>query len=234
MTEVRRFYLGLSILLAVLATIGFWPLYFRPLLTGGVDKEAVIHFHVTVYVGWLALFIFQCVLVASGKIPLHRKVGKFGLIYDCGLIVVGLITTVARFATRLEEGGLEQVEHTAIFPFVDMVLFSAFFGAAAYYRKRPELHKRLMIVAASSILIASTGRFTAAMGLDGVLFHVVNLALWLSPILLAMAYDFIKQQMIHPVYLTGGIIIAISNFRGPLRFTGTWTRFTHWLASVLT
>lgn len=232
--EVRRFYLGLNILLAVLATIGFWPQYFRPLLTGSVEKDTIIHIHVTVYVGWLALFIFQCFLVAAGKIALHRRVGKFGLIYGCGVVIVGIVTAVIRFAVRLEESGIEQVQHTAIFPFTDMVLFSAFFGAAAYYRKRPELHKRLMVVSASSILIASTGRFTGALGVDGALFHLVNLMLWLSPVLLAMGYDIVRHQTIHAVYLIGGGVIAISNFRGPLRFTDTWTSFTHWLASVLT
>jgi len=232
--EIRRFYLGLSFLLAILATIGFWPQYFRPLLTGSVEKDTVIHLHATVYIGWLALFIFQCFLVAVGNIRLHRRVGNLGLIYGCGVVVVGLSTTVVRFAARLEESGIEQVQHTALFPFTDMVLFSAFFGAAAYYRKKPELHKRLMIVAASTILIASTGRFTLAIGAEGALFHIVNLSLWLSPILLAVGYDIFRHRTIHSIYLIGGGIIAISNFRDPLRYTDTWVSFTHWLASALT
>lgn len=234
LVEVRRFYLGLAILLAILATIGFWPQYFLPLLTTRVETDTVIHVHVTVYVGWLALFIFQCFLVAAGKIGLHRRVGKIGLVYGCGVIVVGLVTTIVRFATKLEEGGIEAVQHSALFPLSDMVLFSAFFGAAAYFRKQPELHKRLMIVAASSILIASTGRFASALGLEGALRHYVSLALWVSPILMAMGYDFVRHRTVHVVYLIGGGVIAISSFRGPLRYTDTWISFTHWLASALT
>jgi hypothetical protein len=91
-----------------------------------------------------------------------------------------------------------------------------------------------MIVAASTILIASTGRFTIAMGAEGALFHFVNLILWLSPILLAMGYDIVRNRTVHAVYLIGGGVIAISNFRDPLRFTDTWVSFTHWLASTLT
>ena len=232
-TEVRRFYLALSALLAVLAMLGFWPRYFRPMLGGGIERDAVIHFHAAVYVGWLLLFIVQCALVAVGNIALHRKVGRFGLVYGLVVVVVGLLTTVLRFASRLEQGGIEQVEHTAIFPFMDMVLFSAFFGAAAYYRTRPELHKRLMIVAASSILIASTGRFSGSLGLEGASAHAVLLLLWLLPILFAMGYDALRYRMIHPVYVIGATVIAISSFRGPLQYTEAWTGFTHWLASVL-
>ena len=102
---------------------------------------------------------------------------------------------------------------------MDMVLFSAFFGAAAYYRNRPELHKRLMIVAASSILIASTGRFSGSLGLEGASAHAVLLLLWLLPILFAMGYDALRYRMIHPVYVIGATVIAISSFRGPLQYT---------------
>jgi hypothetical protein len=114
-----------------------------------------------------------------------------------------------------------------------MILFSAFFGAAAYYRSKPEIHKRLMVVAASSILVASTIRFTGQLGVDGAVFHLVNLILWLSPILLATGYDFVRHRAVHPVYVIGGGVIAISSFRGPLKYTDMWVDFTHWLASIL-
>lgn len=233
MIEIRRFYLGLSILLAILATIGFWPQYFRPLLTGGVETDTVIHVHVTVYVGWVALFIFQCVLVATGNIRLHRRIGKFGIAYGCAVILVGLATTFVRFATKLNEGGIEAVQNTALAPITDMVLFSAFFGAAAYYRDKPELHKRLMIVAASSILIASVGRFVGSFDLEPTMRHTARLILWLSPILLAMGFDLYSRKVIHPVYLIGSVAIALTNFRRPLSYTDTWESFTHWLASVI-
>jgi hypothetical protein len=231
--ETRRFYFGLSVLLAILALIGFWPRYFRPLLTGTLETEAIIHIHATVYVGWLALFVFQCLLVATGNIRLHRRIGNFGLVYGCVLILVGLATTFVRFAARLSEGGIEAVQHTALAPLTDMVIFAAFFGAAAYHRNRPELHKRLMIVAASSILIPSIARFVGSFELEPVMRHTVRLALWLSPILLAMAFDFYRRRIIHPVYVIGAVAIVLFNFRRPLQFTDTWVRFTHWLASVI-
>ena len=233
LTEIRRFYFGLSVLLAILATIGFWPRYFQPLLTGTVAAEVVIHIHATVYVGWLALFIVQCGLVATGNIRLHRRIGNFGLVYGCVVILVGWATTIARFATKLSEGGIEAVQNTALSPMTDMLLFAAFFGAAAYKRDRPELHKRLMIVAASSLLIASIARFVGSFELEPVLRHAARLILWLSPILLAMGFDFYSRRIIHPVYVVGAVAIALFNFRVPLQYTDTWMRFTHWLASVI-
>jgi hypothetical protein len=128
---------------------------------------------------------------------------------------------------------MEAVQHTALAPLTDMVVFSAFFGAAAWYRKQPELHKRLMIVAASTILVPSLARMTATFGFEPAVRHAVLLALWLAPILLAMGYDFSRRRIIHPVYVIGAVAIAITSFRMPLQYTDAWVSFTHWLASVV-
>ncbi len=233
LVELRRFYLALSLLLAVLATIGFWPLYFGPFLAGKVNTDLVIHVHVSVYVGWLALFIAQCALVAFGHVALHRKIGKFGLVWGFVVIVVGLTTTFVRFADRLSEGGIERAENFGVWPVIDMVLFAAFFGAAAVHRRRPENHKRLMIVAATSILVASLGRFTG-FDPDSAASHTILLVLWLSPVLLAMAYDYFRQGIVHPVFVVGIVVLAASSFRDPIRFSDSWINFTHWLAAVIT
>lgn len=47
----HRLYIGVSLLVAAIACIGFWPTYFGPLLAGTVNKLPLIHFHATVYVG---------------------------------------------------------------------------------------------------------------------------------------------------------------------------------------
>lgn len=228
--ELRRFYLLLSVLLAILATIGFWPQYFGPLVTGTVDSLPIIHFHASVYVIWLILFIAQCALVAFGNVALHRQVGRFGILWGFVVIAVGLTITVVRFGHRLADGGIEQAQNTGLWPLTDMVIFAAFFGAAVAYRRKPEFHKRLMIVAATSILIASVGRFLASVSIES---HSALVLLWLSPILLAMAYDFLRQRVIHPVYVAGIAVVGASSFRDPLRFSDSWVSFTHWFASVI-
>ena len=231
--ELRRFYLVLSVLLAVLSTIGFWSGYFGPLMTGEVDSPTIIHIHSTVFVGWLALFIAQCAFVASGNIALHRKVGNFGLLWGVVVILTGLATSVVRFAQKLEAGGIEAVEHTLVFPLFDMLLFGVFFGLAARHRFNPELHKRFMIVAASSMLVASVARLISNYVDGNPATHLFTLVLWLSPVLLAMGYEYWRQRLLHPVYLAGGAVILISAYRGPIGETDTWLTFTHWLASVV-
>jgi uncharacterized membrane protein YfcA len=114
-----------------------------------------------------------------------------------------------------------------------MVIFASFLGAAAVHRRKPENHKRLMIVAATSILVASLGRFTS-FDPDSAASHTILLALWMSPILLAMAYDYFRQRIVHPVFVAGVLVLGASSFRDPIRFPNSWINFTHWLAAVIT
>ena len=67
----RRLYVGLALLAIAIAAVGFWPSYFGPLLAGGVEKPSFIHLHAAVYVGWLALFLSQATLAATGRTASH-------------------------------------------------------------------------------------------------------------------------------------------------------------------
>ena len=151
----RSFYITLSLLIALIAFVGFWPSYFGPLLSRTVDTETVIHFHVTIYVGWLLIFFTQATFAATGRLVLHRKLGSVGIGYGVLIIIVGLFTTFSRFAGHVAEFGVEESLGRLHWPLTDMVLFSAFFGCAVAYRRKPEIHKRFMIVATTTLLVAA-------------------------------------------------------------------------------
>ena len=128
----------------------------RPKL-GVVGKEVsllprhwAIHVHAAVFLGWLALLIGQTVLAASGQIALHRRVGNLGIAYGIAVVILGLVAGFVVPATYVKAGTwpLDRAASFLATIFGDMVLFGGFFGAAIAYRGRPELHKRLMLLAA--------------------------------------------------------------------------------------
>ena len=53
----RRFYVGTSVVMALIAVVGFWPTYFGPLVRGTLSQPLLIHVHTAVFVGWLLLFL---------------------------------------------------------------------------------------------------------------------------------------------------------------------------------
>jgi len=110
-----------------------------------------------------------------------------------------------------------------------MVIFAAFFVPAIVYRRRPEIHKRLMVVATTNLIVAAVFR---AIGLGTPMLHLAFVLLWLSPIIIAMIHDLARKGLVHPVYFTGAAVLAISSFRDALVTTGPWLAFTQWLASA--
>ena len=194
----RPFYIGVSILMGLIAVIGFWPTYFGPLVTGTIAQPLLIHLHATVFTGWLVLFLTQSVLAATGRVAWHIRLGQIGIWYGALLVVVGLTTGVLR-SSALPLGG--KAEDLLLAATADMVVFTAFFGAAIAYRRRPQIHKRLMIVAANMLLIAAVSRMKFLPPLpDGLPLLV---AIWFLPLLLAIAYDLWSRRRVHPVYLAG-------------------------------
>ncbi len=105
-------------------------------------------------------------LAARGQIALHRRVGSFGIAYGVLVLVLGVIVSIAVPAIHVRAGEwpMSRAEQFVAVPLGDMLLFSAFFGAAIAYRRRPEIHKRLIVLAAVAVMFAAVGRALVGAG----------------------------------------------------------------------
>ncbi len=227
---IKKIYLGIAFVMVAIIAAGFWPSYFGLLFGNELEKELFIHVHALVYVSWITLFITQIALVATRRVALHRKVGRFGMFWGMVVLVVGTVTAVLRFATMTADGLIEPARQFVIWPLLDMVIFAAFFVPAILYRRKPDIHKRLMIVATTNLIVAAVFR---AVGMDTPILHLAFVLLWLSPIFIAIIYDFIRKRLVHPVYVTGAIVLTVSSFRDIVATTDMWLAFTQWLASAV-
>jgi hypothetical protein len=224
----NRFYIGLSLLIAAIAFVGFWPTYFGPLVAGSVDKLPVIHVHAAVYVGWLALFMSQAAFAATRRMDLHIRLGNVGIGYGVLVIVMGVTVAISMFAVRVHAGNIEEAQARLVAPLSDMVFFTPLFAAAVRFRRKPEIHKRLMIVATTVLLVAAVGRMTFV-GRPWPM-----LLVWCSPLLLGATYDVVRRRAVPWIYLLGVVVIAVRAFGAPLvRDTGVWHDWTAWLATVV-
>ena len=188
-----------------------------------------MHAHGAIYLGWLALLVCQAVLAARGKIALHRRVGKFGIAYGALVWVVGLIVTFAAPALHVRAGEWD-IDRAATFitiPLGDMVLFGGFFAAAVAYRARPEIHKRLILLACVAVMFAGAFRLSYVASMP------VQLLAWYSPVIAAMIYDRYKMGRVHRVYWIGAAIMAVGLARLPFGETEVWRRIGRALLTPL-
>jgi hypothetical protein len=232
MRTASKVYIGLSVLIAGIALTGFWSRYFGPLVEGAINKPSLIHFHAAIFSGWVALFAAQIVLVAIGRTGQHRRLGKLGIYYGFTLIAVGLFTGFVQVGARIAAGDAAGGSRFLLTILSDMAVFSIFFGAAVAYRHKPDIHKRCMLVATTGLLVAAILRMDF---IGGPFARQIQLLIWISPILLAFAYDFYARRIVHPVYVVGAIGLLILSQRAVVARTEAWQSIagslTSWIPS---
>jgi hypothetical protein len=223
-------YVALALLITALALVGFWPTYFGGVLSGTSHAPAIIHFHAAVFVGWLALFIAQVTFVVTGRIALHIRCGRWIMGYGVLLIIVGLVTAFDRFVIEVAAGHLALAQRKLYAPLRDILFFAPFLYAGWRYRKKPAVHKRLMIVATTILLVAAVSRMRF-LGPAPVPLGPMMLV-WGLPLYIALVYDVLTERRIHVVYVIGWVAMLAMWTSIPLRDTRPWLKATAWLAGL--
>ncbi len=229
-------YIPLAILMVVFAIVGFWDDYFRDFLFGELHRRWLLHLHVATAMGWLCLVGLQAYFAMTRRVALHVAIGRWGMWFGVAVAVIGLGLALRLVAERAAAEGPASVERLFTSPLVDMGMFSIFLSAAWITRRRPEYHKRFILLATTALVIAGVGRMPWFNGTRSIaaVDVIPYLLVWLSPVLIAMAFDWSRQRRVHAVYIFGIGLLVLQRYREVLRQSDAWRDFMHWLAGVLT
>ena len=158
---------------------------------------------------------------------MHRRLGLAGVVLAIGMIVAGLRTAIAAGRAGIAPPGIEPLSFLVV-PVFDIVFFAGFVAAAIVQRRNKEAHKRLMILAYVSIIIAATARLPGVLPLGPPAFFGVAFLF----IVAGIVYDRWSRGRIHPVYIWGGGALVISvPLRLAISSTAAWRAFAEWLTS---
>jgi hypothetical protein len=215
----RRVFLPAALVTTVLAVVGFWRTYFGPLVAGAVQQPTVIHIHAAVMVTWLILFVAQVWFAASGRVRLNIRVGPWVMGFGIVVVVVGLLASSEAFTARLATGDVFRAQRALFGPIRDVVFFAPFLAAGWIYRQRPEIHKRVMLVATTLLLGPAVGRMFF-LGFPIALWKFM--LLWPLPVYLAMVHDFRTKRVVHPVYVIGIAAMLTMRLVLPLNRSAAW------------
>jgi hypothetical protein len=109
-------------------------------------------------------------------------------------------------------------------------VFAALVGMGFFYRRRPELHMRLVVVSTITILPPAIARWPWAWVAHHPLrfFGVADLIL-----LACVLYDILRTHRLNPVYLWGGSFSFLSHpFRLEFGQTQAWMAFARWITGI--
>jgi hypothetical protein len=159
----RWFFTGMAIAMLVISLAGFVPAIVNP-----VGRRAPLTFlaatHGIVFFAWLLLFLTQSLLIVKGHARWHQSLGFTSIGLLALMIPLGFETTAVMVRRGFDLSGDQHivshphgpasldVYQASIFNFGGLLLFAFLAVAAIYYRRRPEIHKRLMLYANISLM----------------------------------------------------------------------------------
>lgn len=192
----RGFYCGMSLLIVAVVAYGFSFTIERNLLRPAIPRPAVLYVHAAVFTGWLAFFVLQSALVQTRRVRWHRRLGWLGAALAAAVVVLGTTTAVVMGRFNMDKLHATTAESDLLVPLFDMVCFGSTFALAILWRRKPEFHRRLVLVATCALTAAAFGRFPGWL-LPPVFFYAgVDLL-----ILLGVARDLAVLRRVHPVYV---------------------------------
>ncbi|HEY2678668.1 MAG TPA: hypothetical protein VGI65_16975 [Steroidobacteraceae bacterium] len=196
---------------AVIATVfaGFAPtFYLRSSFTQNRPMSFLLHVHGIVFSAWVTVFLVQTLLIARGSRRLHQRLGWIAV----GIAATMIILVIAAVIEQLRRvRGFPPPPLALALSAFDIVVFAVLVGAAIYYRKRPDWHKRLMLSATILLLGAPMFRFVIHfVGIsDMATVGIVSTLLVDAFFLPCFAYDLMSRRRIHPAYFIALVLIVL-------------------------
>ena len=233
-----RFYEVMGWIAIAIAIAGFAPGMIEIDVRNGPMTLALAG-HGAAFFAWLILFITQVKLYSKGRLTLHRLLGRAGVVLAIVMIVSGYFTAITMVRRGYDLSGdlaatAEEARIVLAFQLGDILAFGVLVTLAVCYRRNPETHKRLMLLATLGTLMPAA------------LAHVIGHSPFLreieAPIVLIpytallfanAVYDWLARGRIHAVSLWGAIAVWLwANIRAVLVVPSQhWHDFAEWLCN---
>src|SRR3954471_4921494 len=240
---VSKFYITMAAIFVAIAFGGFFGTYWLQVARGTFTGSPLLHLHGLLFSLWTLFFLSQATLVAKRNLRQHRAWGMLGISLATAMLFTGMMAAIEGLHERIDAGYGDAARAFAIIPITGILLFAAMVAAAIANVRRPEWHKRLMLVATAGILQAPIARFffLAATGggpgmrpaigppfpiersiIPGVLVELLVVA--------AIIHDWRGNGRVHPAYWWGlGALMAVHGLRPVIGYSEGWYRFTDFL-----
>ena len=246
----RSFYVATAVFAILLSVVGFGPSLLDGSMRNGPPSPLVI-VHGLVGSAWLVLFLVQTTLAATGRISMHRRLGAVAPVLAIILVWLGFQMTIEMirrghdlsgdlFRPAGPPGGpvptVAEVDG-GLGAFVSVLDFGILVAAGWWNRRRPEIHKRLMLVALLSLagvpllhLVGyAVGRWPNLSGPAVMAVPFVGADLLLFA---AAVHDKVTRGRVHPISVWVPLaLIATSMLLFFAVASAPWRQFTAWLVS---
>jgi hypothetical protein len=163
----RLFYTSAAALLLVLMVLGFQHFYLHGKAYPGRELTPPIRnlliLHGIGMSAWMLLFLVQPLLIVTGNRRFHRMLGYMGAGLAACIVILGFrlgIEATLISPPELRIWGLSPKQFMAV-PIVSILIFAGFVGIGVWQRRRPEVHRPMMLLASLAAMSAAVSRIDA-------------------------------------------------------------------------
>jgi hypothetical protein len=151
----ERFFLSAAIAMTAVIVAGF-----STQLTMGRStfySPPLVHAHAIMFMGWVTIYLSQNVLVATGRMALHRRLGWVAAGWIVPMIVLGFGVTLA-MVRRGQVPFFFQPLHFLVFDPLSLLTFAGLTGSAIVLRNKTDWHRRLHLCGMAMLMGPGFGR----------------------------------------------------------------------------
>jgi len=160
----RVFYTTAGGLFLLMIAVGF-----RRFIVGGTHMDGsqidpailpVVVLHGSAITAWYVLFFVQALLIMVRNRRLHMKLGWSVLAIGATIAFTGTLVAIRSVQVTPAEFRFFNMEYRRflLVMLTEIALFTIFFTAGALARKRPKIHRPMMLMASLTILAGATAR----------------------------------------------------------------------------
>jgi hypothetical protein len=204
--ERNAFHVGAACVFLGLVVWVFARTYYFKLWFGTPALPVLLHVHGAVMSGWVVLLAVQSGLVAAGRVRWHRRLGVFGAAWAVLVVAMGCAATVhaASRAVRAQSEDAPVLVMIMGLEVLQMAFFGAFVALAIAWRRRPDIHRRLLFMTIACMLPSVLTRLPVSFVTNRVVLAGLDLF-----VIGYVALDAWRHRRVHPALAwAGGSFIA--------------------------
>jgi hypothetical protein len=198
-TNDDRFFVRGAIVITLAIVAGFSLQYMMGRST--FASPPLVHAHAFIFMGWVAIYLAQNLLIGSGRVDIHRKLGWIAVGWIFPMVLMGCLVTLA-MVRRGQVPFFFRPLQFLVFDPMTIFFFAGLTIAAVVMRRQTQWHRRLHFCAMSLLLGPAFGRLLPLPLLQPWAWEAAFAAGLLFP-LAGIVADLRRTGSVHPAWRYG-------------------------------
>jgi hypothetical protein len=150
-----RFFVRAAIIMALTIVAGFS--FQHAMGRSTFASPPLVHAHAIIFMGWVVIYLTQNLLIGSGRVDIHRKLGWIALGWIFPMILLGCLVTLAMLRRGQVPFFFRPLQFLVFDP-MTLLTFAGLTFAAVAMRRQTQWHRRLHFCGMSLLLGPAFGR----------------------------------------------------------------------------